>query len=84
LRPHLTSWQARFRRWYDKELEKAPADADPQSIQAKYPKYAELTKDLGAVNNRLILYREAMRRLVLGLADKKKKGGKKPPAKPSL
>ncbi len=83
LRPHLTSWQARFRRWYDKALANAKDDADPQTIQGKYPKYAELAKDLLSVNERLILYREAMRRLVLGLADEKN-GTKKPPAKPAL
>jgi len=66
LRPHLTSWQARFRRWYDRQLSSATDDADPQSIQAKYPKFEELKKDLLVVNQRLIKYREKMRELVLG------------------
>lgn len=67
LRPHLTSWQARFRYWYEKELQNAGAEIDPQSIQAKYPKFKELKEDLLAVNQRLIKYREKMRELVLGL-----------------
>jgi phage terminase Nu1 subunit (DNA packaging protein) len=66
LRPHLTSWQARFRRWYDKQLASAADDADPQSIQAQYPKFEELKIDLLLVNQRLIKYREKMRELVLG------------------
>jgi hypothetical protein len=72
LRPHLTTWQARFRHWYDKELKKAEGDIDPQAIQAKYPKFAELKTDLLAVNKRLIKYREKMRELVLGLSEEAK------------
>ena len=83
LRPHLTTWQARFRRWYDIQLASATDDADPQSIQAKYPKFADLKKDILIVNQRLIRYREKMKELVLGLPD-----GQKnlihPPSKPSL
>lgn len=66
LRPHLTRWQARFRRWYDHELDKTGANIDPQSIQTKYPEYPELTKDLLVVNKRLMQYRKAMSELVLG------------------
>lgn len=69
LRPHLTSWQARFRHWYEKQLISAGDDIDPQSIQVKYPKFKELEADLLAVNGRLIKYREKMRELVLGLPD---------------
>ncbi|MDO8537022.1 MAG: hypothetical protein Q7R94_02135 [bacterium] len=68
LRPHLTKWQARFRHWYDLELKDAKGDIDPQSIQAKYPKFAELKKDLEAVNKGLMKYREKMKELVLGLS----------------
>lgn len=69
LRPHLTSWQARFRHWYEKQLVNAGDDIDPQSIQAKYPKFDELKTDLLIVNGRLIKYREKMRELVLGLPE---------------
>jgi len=67
LRPHLTSWQARFRHWYERELKKEGDEIDPQAIQEKYPKFEELKTDLLLVNNRLIKYREKMRELVLGL-----------------
>jgi len=66
LRPHLTKWQARFRHWYDKQLEKSDGDIDPQSIQQKYPSYEELKTDLLEVNGRLITYRKKMHDLVLG------------------
>ncbi|GER07165.1 hypothetical protein GCM10007972_18140 [Iodidimonas muriae] len=67
LRPHLTTWQARFRRWYENELEKKDGDLviDPQEIQQKFPKYDELKADMEQVNRRLISYRENMRRLVM-------------------
>lgn len=67
LRPHLTSWQARFRYWYEKELKKEN-DIDPQTIQESYPKFEELKNDLLVVNSHLIKYREKMKELVLGLS----------------
>ena len=70
LRPHLTQWQARFRHWYERELKKldsGPGEAllDPQAIQARFPKYAELKADMERVNRSLIRYRQKMRQLVL-------------------
>jgi hypothetical protein len=67
LRPHLTRWQARFRRWYDRQLAQDPnADAHPQDIQRKFPDYEELVRDMLVVNERLIAYRARMRALVDG------------------
>jgi hypothetical protein len=65
LRPHLTTWQARFRRWFDNEMAK-PANIDkaPQEVQAGFTKFEELKPDLLAVNQRLIHYRARMRALV--------------------
>ena len=82
LRPHLTQWQARFRHWYDAQLKDAKGDIDPQSIQTKYTHFAELEKDLTVVNNRLMNYRESMKRLILQQSKSKKV--KEIPAKPSL
>lgn len=65
LRPHLTTWQARFRHWYEKRL-KTEDDFDPQAIQAEYSKFNELKADILEVNNRLIKYRTKMKELVLG------------------
>lgn len=65
LRPHLTKWQARFRKWYVREVEEHP-ELSPQEIQIKFPQYDELSKDLIQVNERLIKYREKMYELVTG------------------
>lgn len=70
LRPHLTQWQARFRRWYQRELKRyeEATDAkvlDPQQVQAMFPQFEELKADLLRVNQALIRYRGKMHELVL-------------------
>ncbi|OOE79970.1 hypothetical protein BZG72_13125 [Salinivibrio sp. PR6] len=68
IRPHLTKWQARFRRWYEFQLAKDEnADFHPQDIQKNFPDYEELEKDILAVNQNLIGYRKKMYELVSGL-----------------
>ena len=65
LRPHLTTWQARFRRWFEREMADDKKLADPpQAIQAEFPAFKEMSEDLLKVNARLIAYRRAMSRLV--------------------
>ena len=67
VRPHLTRWQARFRRWYDRELLKeANNDKSPQEIQSEFPFYEDLVADLKKVNGRLIRYRQRMYEIVSG------------------
>ena len=67
IRPHLTGWQARFRRWYENELSNEKnINISPQDIQQNYPQYDELTSDLVAVNKKLIKYRKAMYTLAIG------------------
>lgn len=47
MRPHLTKWQAKFRKWYTHESKKeGSADLTPQEIQRMYPEYDELIFDL--------------------------------------
>jgi hypothetical protein len=68
LRPHLTKWQARYRKWYENQLKKEEnSDLSPQEIQKRYPHLMELEKDLLEVNSRLIGYREKMYELISGL-----------------
>ena len=58
LRPHLTSWQAKFRKWYDEEMRKAEnAQLSPQEIQKNYPQYPDLMRDLIQVNTQLTSYK---------------------------
>jgi hypothetical protein len=67
LRPHLTRWQARYRRWYESELAK-PENllVEPQELQKRFPRYEELKRDMDIVNARLIYYREQMHHFVFG------------------
>lgn len=65
LRPHLTQWQARYRRWYEATL-KDDDIRDPQSVQQEFPKYDDLVKDLLEINAKLIEYRRAMYQLATG------------------
>ncbi len=70
IRPHLTKWQARFRYWYEKQLEKdKEGELSPQEIQTKFPQYDELCADLLDVNQRLIKYRKRMYEIVTGDRD---------------
>jgi len=64
LRPHLTQWQARYRRWYDHQI-KDDFEKSPQDIQKGFPHYDELCADLLTINNRLIKYRQKMNELVI-------------------
>lgn len=67
LRPHLTTWQARFRKWYDSALRGSDAAAvHPQDLQKGFPKYEELTTDLLTVNQRLMQYRANLRLIAIG------------------
>ena len=67
IRPHLTLWQAKFRRWYEFEIAKDDSkNLTPQEIQKKYPEYVKLVSDLKIVNLRLINYRDKMHDLVIG------------------
>jgi hypothetical protein len=65
LRPHLTKWQARFRHWYERQMDNK-SDASPQEVQKDFPAYDELVADLLEVNKRLMMYRLKMNDLVRG------------------
>jgi len=66
LRPHLTAWQAKYRRWYTAELEdKNNNELTPQEVQKKYIHYEELIKDMQRVNDLLISYRTSLEHIVL-------------------
>lgn len=67
LRPHLTRWQARFRRWYSKALESHENEAlSPQEIQRQYPQYDDLVADLQKVSEGLAEYAKLLRRIAGG------------------
>jgi hypothetical protein len=65
IRPHLTLWQAKFRRWYEGEIVKDENQGiSPQDIQRKYPEYKGLMEDLMRVNQVLISYKEMLEKLI--------------------
>ena len=62
LRPHLTAWQAKYRKWYENEIRTNVNDA-PQEVQKRYPLYDELIDDLISTNNRMIEYKNLMKKI---------------------
>lgn len=68
LRPHLTKWQAKFRKWYSEALEEDKKDGhkDPQEIQKKYPEYYELMADLNNTNIVMIQYCNQLKEIAFG------------------
>lgn len=65
LRPHLTTWHARFRTWFEHARSKDPMSS-PQELQRGFPKYAELIADLKTVNSKLIQYRDLLQKIAHG------------------
>lgn len=67
LRPHLTRWQARFRRWYDNALkEDSNRGKSPQEIQRGFPEYSLLVSDLKALQINVVKYSEFLREIAHG------------------
>ena len=69
LRPHLTKYQARFRKWYFEQLEKDKSKKEsdkrtPQEIQKDYYKYDELIISMKKVNEILIEYKNKLEEIL--------------------
>ena len=62
LRPHLTKWQAKYRKWDNNEFIKKnnKKSETPQEIQKRYPEYSVLVEDLVLTNKRMIEYKDLM------------------------
>lgn len=64
LRPHLTRWQAKFRRWYSAALEDDRYKGKtPQDIQRGYPQYGDLVAELKEVNSRFVEFAASLGKL---------------------
>ena len=64
LRPHLTQWQAKFRRWYQHELDdEGNKNLTPQEIQKRYKDYQQLVEDLKDVNKKFVTFANDLRSL---------------------
>lgn len=59
LRPHLTKWQAKYRRWYNDALNN-DKEKTPQEIQKEFEKYDILIEDIVKTNNQMIEYKNLM------------------------
>ena len=67
LRPHLTLYQARFRKWYKRAAEIERYEGySPQELQKLYPDYESLIKSMKEVNDNLIMYRNTMEEIAIG------------------
>lgn len=67
LRPHLTTYQAKFRKWYDEEVTKPENNGlSPQEIQSKYPDYDLLVGSMIEVNKLLIEYTAQLKKVIGG------------------
>lgn len=67
LRPHLTEWQAKFRRWYEQELnDPANKSKTPQEIQRMYPHYESLVKHLRQCSKEFVEYAEWLKAIAQG------------------
>lgn len=65
LRPHLTKYQADFRKWFTKAQAENP-DMSPQVVQQGYYKYDELMQDLRIIYITLLSYAEELYKFVYG------------------
>ncbi len=65
LRPHLTQYQAKFRKWYKEQLD-ANQGKSPQEIQKGFDEYDNLIKSMKGVNEILINYSEKLKKIITG------------------
>ena len=67
LRPHLTEYQAKFRKWHNESLNKKENEnLSPQQIQMQYEKYDDLINSMKFVNQLLIEYAEKLKEIASG------------------
>jgi lipid-A-disaccharide synthase-like uncharacterized protein len=67
LRPHLTEYQGKFRKWYNAEVGKEENEnLSPQQIQQKYCDYQNLLNSMKSVNELLIEYTKQLKEIIDG------------------
>lgn len=61
MRPHLTKWQGKFRKWYSINSRKEVYEnKTPQEIQSMFPEYKELIEDMVSTNLNMIQFKEEL------------------------
>lgn len=64
LRPHLTKWQKKYRKWYNQIVNTQEyKDKDQQEIQKHFPEFNDLIKDMKSVNQGLMKYAEELKKI---------------------
>ena len=64
LRPHLTKWQKKYKKWYTQTSNTQEyKDKDPQDIQKHFPEFDDLVKDMKSVNHGLMKYAEELKKI---------------------
>lgn len=64
LRPHLTKWQAKYRRWYEQAIkDENNNDLSPQEIQKRYNEYDKLVLDLKQTNRQMVQFADELKKL---------------------
>lgn len=65
MRPHLTKWQARFRKWYEIQVNKPENEnLSPQEIQRKFPEYNELISDLIQSQKEILSFLDSLEKII--------------------
>lgn len=65
LRPHLTRWHVRYRRWWDHAIDDpARKDIPPQQLQRTYPQYEELIGEMKTVNAKLVIFSNHLKKMI--------------------
>ncbi|RKE04064.1 hypothetical protein [Marinifilum flexuosum] len=65
LRPHLTEYQAKFRKWYNEQIE-IDNSSSPQEIQANYEDFTPLMNSMKQVNTNLMDYSKQLKKIIDG------------------
>jgi DNA repair ATPase RecN len=64
LRPHLTKWQKKYKKWYNQAANtQEHKNKDPQEIQKYFPEFNDLVKDMKNVNHGLMKYAEELKKI---------------------
>lgn len=66
LRPHLTKYQARFRRWFDHHTTEYDTEREVQEIQRAFPEYDDLVEDMSQVNAKMVAFAADLKLLAHG------------------
>lgn len=65
MRPHLTEYQAKFRRWYNNQIElEEHTNLSPQQIQSKCSYYSELVADLNKRIDQIVIYKNILEKMI--------------------